>query len=59
MDVKGYVVDFIKTLSDEDKRRMRVMLSHGIICGTSYANEKGIEPKLFNKELKSILEETR
>lgn len=57
MEVRKVVVDYIKTMNVKDKERLRVMLSHGIVCGAGFANERGIDVAIFNKELKSVLEE--
>ena len=51
------IVEYIKGFDSKDKKRLKVMLSHGIVCGAGFANEHGIDVKLFNNELKSILEE--
>ena len=57
MDTRKVIVDYIKAFDTKDKERLKVMLSHGIVCGAGFANEHGIDVTLFNKELKSILEE--
>ena len=57
MDFRSIVVDYIKTFDKKDKERLKVMLSHGIVCGAGFANERGIDVAFFNNELKAVLEE--
>ena len=59
MDVRKIVVDYIKTLDRKDKDRLKVMLSHGIVCGAGFANERGIDVAFFNNELRNVLEEEK
>lgn len=59
MEIRKVVVDYIKTMNTKDKERLKVMLSHGIVCGAGFANERGIDVTFFNNELKSVLEEDK
>lgn len=55
MDIRKIVVDYIKTLDANDKKKMKVMLSHGVLCGKGFASERGVDLISFNNELKTIL----
>lgn len=56
MEVRQIAINFIKTLSSNDKEKLKVMLNHGIICGSDYAKQNGIEPIQLTEELKLIFE---
>lgn len=55
MDMELIAVEFIKTLDVEDRKRMKVMLSHGIECGAGFANEHGVDVKELDDALLRIL----
>ena len=46
MEVRQIAINFIKTLSPNDKEKLKVMLTHGITCGTDYARQNEIEALL-------------
>lgn len=56
MEIKQVAINFIKSLSNSEKEKLKIMLSHGISCGTDYAKRHEIEPYRFNEELKNIFE---
>ena len=45
---------FLKTLSKEDKEKLKIMISHNIQCGRDYSIMNGIDVEQFNNELKLI-----
>lgn len=55
MDIKECVINYIKSLSSEDRKKVKTMLDHDIICCLGYSREHNIDPVLFNQELKSVL----
>ena len=56
MEVRQIAINFIKTLSNNDKEKLKVMLAHGITCGADYAKKNNIEPLQLTEELKLIFE---
>ena len=54
MDVRQIAIDYIKSLSENEKEKLRVMLEHGITCGADYARQNEIEPVQLTEELKLI-----
>ena len=56
MEVRQIAINFIKTLSNNDKEKLKVMLAHGITCGVDYAKRNEIEPLQLTEELKLIFE---
>ena len=56
MEVRQIAINFIETLSAGEKEKLKVMLAHGITCGTDYARQNEIEPLQLTEELKLIFE---
>lgn len=56
MNTRKMAVDYIKNLTTDERGKMKVMLSHNVSCGRDFAIQNGIDPIMFNAELKSILE---
>ena len=56
MEAKITAINYIKTLNSTEKQKTKIMLSHNVSCGKDFAIQNGIEPAIFNNELKSILE---
>ena len=56
MEVRQIAINFIKTLSNADKEKLKIMLAHGITCGADYAKQNEIEPLQLTEELKLIFE---
>lgn len=56
MEVRQIAINFIKTLSNHDKEKLKIMLAHGITCGVDYAKQNEIEPLQLTEELKLIFE---
>lgn len=56
MEVRQIAINFIKTLSNHDKEKLKIMLAHGITCGADYAKQNEIEPLQLTEELKLIFE---
>ena len=54
METRIAAINYIKSLSESDKEKVKSMLLHGIICGADYARQSGIDPQLFTNELKSV-----
>ena len=54
METRVAAIEFIKSLSEHDKEEMRKMISHGVMCGADFARMNGIDPFLFNEELKLV-----
>lgn len=55
MDIREHAISYIKTLSYEDKIKMKTMLEHNIMCCLGYSKAHNLDPVLLNQELKSIL----
>lgn len=51
-EIRQIAINFIKTLSSDDKEKIKIMMNHGIICGSGYAIKNDIEPIQLNEELK-------
>ena len=56
MESKQVAINYIKALTASEKQKTKIMLSHNVSCGKDFAIQNGIEPAIFNNELKSILE---
>ena len=56
METRAAAINFIKSLSESDKERIKSMLSHGIICGADFARQNEIEPAVFSEELRLVFE---
>lgn len=54
METRIVAINYIKSLSESDKEKVKSMLSHGIICGADFARQNGLDPQLFSNELKSV-----
>jgi|GEM_PF-5930892 len=54
MEMRTAAISFIKTLSETDREKIRDMLSRGVVCGADFARMQGIDPMLFNEELKLV-----
>lgn len=54
METRQAAISYIKTLSESDKKKVRDMLSHGILCGADYARQNEIDPLSFSEELKLV-----
>ena len=42
-EIRQIAINFIKTLSSDDKEKMKTMMNHGIICGSGYAIKNGLQ----------------
>lgn len=56
METRVAAINFIKSLSESDKDKIKSMLSHGIICGADYARQSELDPQIFSDELKLVFE---
>lgn len=54
METRVAAINFIKSLSESDREKIKTMLSHGILCGTDYARQNELDPQTFSEELKSV-----
>ena len=54
MDIRQIAIGYIKTLSLDERNRVKDMLDHGIICGADYARMNGVAPTELSRELKLI-----
>ena len=54
MEVRQIAINFINTLSANEKEKLKIMLAHGITCGVDYAKQNEIEPLQLTEELKLI-----
>ena len=48
-------IKYIKSMDINEKERLRIMLFHNIFCGKDFAIKHGIDPIMFNNELKNVL----
>lgn len=55
MNVRECAINYLRTLSTQDKERVKKMMGHRVICGFGYAKKNNVDPILFNDELKSLL----
>ena len=56
MEIKQVAINYIKNLSTNEKSKLKTMVEHGVSCGRDFSIKNGIEPAMFNAELKNILE---
>ena len=56
METRVAAINFIRSLSESDKDKIKSMLSHGIICGADYARQNELDPSVFSAELKLVFE---
>ncbi|MCM1223340.1 MAG: hypothetical protein NC548_53695 [Lachnospiraceae bacterium] len=54
MDVRQIAINFLKSLTAAQRKKVRGMLEHGIVCGADFARENCIEPAQLSEELKLI-----
>ncbi len=54
METRIVAINYIKSLSESDKEKVKSMLSHGIVCGADYARQQGIDPLLLADELRLV-----
>lgn len=54
METRVAAINYIKSLSETDKEKVKSMLSHGIVCGADYARQQGIDPLLLADELRLV-----
>mgnify|MGYP007070317351 CR=1 FL=1 len=54
METRVAAINFIKSLSESDKVKIKSMLSHGIICGADFARQNELNPAVFSEELKLV-----
>lgn len=54
METRVAAINYIKTLSENDRQKVKEMLSRGIICGADWARQNGINPMLFSDELRLV-----
>ena len=54
METRVAAINYIKTLSDNDKNKIKSMLGHGIICGADYARQNELDPQVFSDELRLV-----
>ena len=55
MSIRKQAILLLQTFSEEDKKKLKVMLDRGILCYTDYAIQHHIDPHQFSAELKAIL----
>ena len=56
MEIKQTAINYIRNMNLNDKQKLKMMISHNVSCGRDYAIQNGIDPTIFNTELKNILE---
>lgn len=54
MDTKESVISYLKSISEQDRNRLKVMVKSGITCCIGYAKDLGIDVDDFNAELRRI-----
>lgn len=54
METRVAAINFIKSLSESDREKIKTMLSHGILCGADYARQNELDPQTFSEELKAV-----
>lgn len=54
MEIRVAAINFVKSLSESDKSKIKSMLSHGIVCGADFARQNEIDPAVFSEELKLV-----
>jgi hypothetical protein len=55
MKTKEIAISYIKNMTNDEKQKLKAMLSHNVSCGRDFAVQNGIDPIIFNAELKNIL----
>ena len=56
MKIKECVIKYIKSLSIEERKQLKIMLQHNILCCRGYAIANNLDPDVFNAELKAMLQ---
>ena len=54
MEMREAAVVFLRTLSEDDRQRIKNMLLHGIVCGADFARENELNPMQFADELRLV-----
>lgn len=54
METRVAAINYLKSRSEKDREKIKVMLEHGIICGADFARQNGLDPQLFSDELKLV-----
>lgn len=57
MSIRLLAVEFLKSLSDEQRARLKTMVENGVQVGIDYANRNGITSEQLTNELKAIYKE--
>ena len=56
MEIKQTAISYIKNMTVNEKQKLKTMLMHNVSCGRDFAIQNGVDPIMFNAELKNILE---
>ena len=54
--VREEAVKYIKSLNNNDRKQLKIMLENNIVCCKGYAEDLSINIDDFNSELRRILE---
>ena len=57
MNLRQQAVNYIKSLSEQERNNLKQMVINGATCCITYAEKNNINPQLFNQELKKIFTE--
>lgn len=57
MSIRLLAVEFLKSLSEEQRNKLKTMVENGVQVGIDYANRNGITPEQLTNELKAIYKE--
>lgn len=52
--VRENVIRYLKSLNENERKRLKVMIDNGITCCVGYARDLNIDPDDFNAELRRI-----
>lgn len=56
MEARQAAINYVKSMTTNERQKLKAMLSHGILCGKDCAVQNEVNPVVFNAELKAILE---
>ena len=51
MELRQAGINYIKRMTPDERIKLQIMLSEGVICGSDYAKQNELDPKLFTQEL--------
>jgi len=54
MEIRSVAINFIKSLTKNQKEKLKIMLEHNVVCCSDYAKKYEVRPEDLTNELKLI-----